>query len=225
MLKPRFETKFSSLSVFGILVLDDPTFGGLGFPSAKPKVMQQGTLCGDYPKTLDTTTRSRGRSVVRHGLSVFHLWPSLGNGNRTTSVYHIPIWQHVMKSCTGSSVHYLSWTSHFQLELKTTNQKPRLKNVWKPFSFKTVFSSVIIISPGYLGNWHHRSSSGSGRGVQSFGIVPTEGMMHHLWSCTWKPKSPNVGSSKTKIPKTDKLENFVSNLGFNMSAWLWKLDF
>ena len=39
-------------------------FWGLGFPSAKPKVMQQGTLCGDYPKTLDTTTNSRGRSVV-----------------------------------------------------------------------------------------------------------------------------------------------------------------
>ena len=50
MLKPRFETKFSSLSVFGILVLDDPTFGGLGFPSARPRVMQQGTLWGTIPK-------------------------------------------------------------------------------------------------------------------------------------------------------------------------------
>ena len=148
--------------------------------------------------------------ILRHGLSVFHLWPSLGNGTRTTSVYHIPydniLWSNAMAAKHGimnlsHSHNNMLWslamaaeftTCHglhiFQLELKTTNQKPRLKNVWKPFSFKTVFSSVIIISPGYLGNWHHRSSSGSGRGVQSFGIVPTEGtLLHHLWSCTWEP--------------------------------------
>ena len=60
MLKPRFETKFSSLSVFGILVLDDPNL--VDWDSHGPDRSEVTWYpLGVYPKTLEPVPLTKVR--------------------------------------------------------------------------------------------------------------------------------------------------------------------
>ena len=79
---------------------------------------------------------------------LFHLCAIIGQWLQNNSSIPYPIRQHIVKSGNGSRVHYLSWTPHFQLELKTTNQKPRLKNVFVWNCFLIIHLHLTWVSMG-----------------------------------------------------------------------------
>ena len=108
-----------------------------------------------------------------------------------------PTWQHVVKSMTSSEpCCHLNFTCPTWVE--TTNQKPRLKNVfvWNCFLIIHLHLTWVFreLVPGF--------PSEDGPGIQSFWARPPRDTM---WLGSghgpWESQTPKLGSSKTKIPK------------------------
>ena len=92
----------------------------------------------------DVCPQLDGVYILRHGFSAF---PSLCHHWAMATEQHQYTISHMTTCCTvlKRQRSMEAWNYHIP---QTRNQKPRLKNVWKPFSFETVFSSFIFISPG-----------------------------------------------------------------------------
>ena len=120
---------------------------------------------------------------------LFHLCAIIGQWLQSNISIPYPTWQHVVKSGNDSRVHYLSWTPHCQLELKTTNQKPRLKNVFVWNSFLIIHLHLTWVS---MGTGARTSVRGRSWYPEFWDRPPRDTMWLVYGHGPWESQSPKV---------------------------------